>query len=339
MRKQIGLILLLLLLWSGSSYANAAPPVWEGEFGGIVFAETSGVSLERAQIRYSISEERIDLATVHVTYELENLRASDRDLSLYFMHATNPENFIVSLDGRVVTTEPPRSGRHLIENWTVDERIFFYDPIDDRRLDEAVENALGSPTAVPFSVSLAAGQKHRLEIQFIARAAFYNREDVINRISAQVYYLSPASFFEGQTATELIVEVPEDLALESSIPLKAVSKTLYEGRFDRLPADTWVLSYARKSGLPFGINRRGTNNLIVGFLFAGLLVSLLVLRKKSKHAWWFLLPLVMSLGLYRPSYGTVFLIVIFGPMVLIGILFVFLIRWILLRQRKKKAGE
>ncbi len=194
-------------------------------------------------------------------------------------------------------------------------------------------------SVVPFTIWLAGGEHHTLEIRFKARAAYFNRDEVINRIQAQVYFLSPAAFFEGQTQTVLEVEHPSAFALDSSIPLDSVSETLQRGTYENLPAETWVLSYAKKSGLPFGTNRRGINNLIAGGASLLLLVLLLSLYKRRKTAWLLLIPLGLSVMLYRPSYGTMFMIVIFGPMILVAIIFLLLGRWLYIRNRKKKGSE
>ncbi len=99
--RRIGILWILLIgLLSSPVFSNAAPPVWDGESGVVVFDGKNGVALHRAHIRYTLQEARSDVAAVHVIYELENLEQMDRELLLYFMHAGVPEAFTVALDGK-----------------------------------------------------------------------------------------------------------------------------------------------------------------------------------------------------------------------------------------------
>lgn len=101
----------------------------------------------------------------------------------------------------------------------------------------------------------------------------------------QLYYLTPASFWNGNAKVNLRIEFPEGrpVAVHSNIPLEKGKENVFTATLDGVPNNEWTFSYVDTKGLIFGTNDLRRHDMMVFVITALLLTAAPVSRRYSKR--------------------------------------------------------
>ncbi|HKL11862.1 MAG TPA: hypothetical protein VJ990_10460 [Clostridia bacterium] len=340
--------IIIALAFPVLAWANMAIPIENPDDNKIMFDPDPGISMIEENVRFTFDNENWHQdARVDVRYVLRNEEAEDKSVDMIFV--TPPIGESGTLEGRsggnMIETAKAEPFNEMPQNWKASCRLPVVEPVSGETLEKSpshFESGEGQVWGTRFSVDLPAGKETMLEVSYGSIGGIYRYQEVINQIHSQVYYLTPASFYSGEPRVTLEVLLPNgmDAALYSSIPLENEGGNVYRAALTGLPEEEWLFTFADKSGLFLGTNKRALNNYPVLAFFALSAVSAIWLwksKKKKVTATLFLLAGACSLLLIKPSYGSLFLLYMASP--LIGIAFlIFAAVWIakrVLANRRK----
>ena len=232
-----------------------------------------------------------------------------------------------------------KKASELPENWYYSNKITIIDPISKKELQNRIGNGniyeRWNEEGFQFNINIPKGETKKLIISYLSEGGFYSYDDVVNDVYTHIYYLTPADFWDGQAKVNLRVEFPDNnYEIYSNIPLNKTSDTVYEGTLDSIPKNEWYFNYVNKEGLVFNTNDRKLHNLIAAGIVLFTVLSGFMLKKRKKIFGILLFLLVIpELLLFRPTYGTMFLLVFLGP-IIIGIPVIILIINYLVKRKK-----
>ncbi|PLX35329.1 MAG: hypothetical protein C0604_00175 [Clostridiales bacterium] len=333
------------------AWANMAIPIENPVDHYMVFDNDSGVRLVEETVAFSFEEDKqFYSARVNVSYVLINEEAEDKSVDMIFVTPPIGESGTLEVrsGGHMIETAKTEPFSEMPKNWKASERIPIVDPLSGEILDNSPSTIrYGDPVSMDgdiwgtrFSVDLPTGDETTLEVAYDSESGFYRYQNVINNVFSQIYYLTPAGFYEGKPEVTLKVSFPEgsDMAFHSNIPMKQDGGNFYIAELDGIPEDEWFFTFADKSGLFLGTNKRALNNYPVLAFCAFMVISAIWFWKSKKRkgrAGLFLLAGACSLLLLKPSYGSLFLLYMASPLIAIAFL-IFAAVWIAKRVMANK---
>jgi hypothetical protein len=296
-----------LLIHPSVLFANGGPAQIPPSGTGMVFSEDSKVKLERETVHY-----RFDPASfarnesephVSVTYTLKNLSSQTVATTLLFIvpafseeEGIEPLNkdkeFQVKMNGQPLSYQ--WKGKVQLDNWYSHWNATIIDPVDQRAFQlRAYFHHMG----VEIPLRLKGEEQIQLDIQY-KDSGGYIESGVVNPIYSNLYFLTPASFWQGEPEITLMLTLPStDIAFHSNIPLKKVSDQTYSTTLQQLPDEEWMLSVASKDKLWFGTNVPLYHITLITLCV--LVVSALLFWLRMKIVWlWWLPGLVYPLALF-----------------------------------------
>ncbi len=334
--KKILLILLFFLI-PGIVYSNSGPPIVDPIDQSIIFDEHSGISLVEEWVNVVFKEEyykdnkELNLSKGYITvkYKLENLDATSKDLDILFLSPEiNSSSIKITKNGEELSSINVEQEPTLPKNWNPDTPKEIIEPLSKKSLYETPNN-IYSPnlnfTGIKFKVDFEPKQIVTLAISYESASGYYDLHNQASKVHSQIYYLTPASFWEGDSKVNLSVEFPKDsnINLYSNIPLSKTNSNTYTTSLNKIPNSEWVFTFVDSSKLIFRTNNRTLHNsLVFIILLMGILVGR-VLKKKIHRLYSYLLwilSLIFFIYYIQPSYGSMFLIIFLGPWILLGLL-------------------
>ncbi len=351
--QKLFILVLVTALIPIAAWANMGIPIVNPVDNYMVFDTDSGIRMVEETVAFSFEGDKgLYSAGVNVSYVLRNEEEEDKIVDMIFVTPSMGDEGALEVrsEGRMIETDPTEPFEEKPRNWEASGRMPIVDPIGGEFLEHSPSRIHGatSPTAkvtvfgTRFSVDLPAGEETTLEVAYDSKSGFYRYQSVINNVFSQIYYLTPAGFFEGDPKVTLKVSFPEemDIAMHSNVPMVSGGENEYFAELDGIPDEEWLFSFVDRKGLVLGTNNRTLHNGIVSAAFLVIMVLSVWLWKKKRRKTMAICGGVIatcSLALFRPSYGMVFLLYMAAPVIGIAAL-VFLAVWavkIVLANRKK----
>ncbi|MFC4099473.1 hypothetical protein [Paenibacillus xanthanilyticus] len=271
---------------SANGGALSWPPAGQGP---LRFDENSGIALVREKIIYEIDRERNDIAHVQVEYVLRNGNGGPKDIELLFVTPSFPEEEFHVKEGDRALKKTAITHVQL-ENWMKREPAReVVEPLSGKVLryrerSPGTFSGERTDTGYSFRLSFTSGEEKTVTMGYTDYGGFH-RINVVETVHSYLYYMTPASFWEGETAVELEVRVPDGkYRLHSSIPLTKLDEAAYGAKLDTLPQAEWRLSLVDASGLIYGTNspiRHNLISLLIVVLAAGGLFYTAMRRRQS----------------------------------------------------------
>ena len=325
------------------TYANAAAPYQRPSDNALVFDDDTGMVLVEEWIYFRIAEPRNRDAEVEVIYRLKNETREVSTIDLLFIAPyLDEEEISIFFDNVQITDFVMKKADKLPENWEVSLKMAGIDPIGQRPLQRDFSNwdfySGWSKEGFQFTIDIPKGETKELKMNYTSRSGYYAYDDVVNNVYTQLYYLTPASFWNGNARVNMSIEFPSDkFAIYTNMPLEKVSPTLYQGSLDKIPDEEWFFNYVDKTGLIFFTNNRTVHNRIALSILILVLVAGLLTRRKHKLAGTLVLLLLLPvLLLFRFAYGTMFLLMFFAPVIVGVAILALIIRYLIYRKDKNK---
>jgi len=322
--KRILIIVLAVCLISIPAWGNAASPYERPGDNAVFFDDDTGIILLEEWVKFTIGNYNWD-SKVDVVYSLVNKDREDSSLEMLFVAPyLNEENVHVEMDGIEITDFEIKEAKEMPENWHASYTMKIKDPVDNRVLDRRLGGSRyldrdGKVQGFQFEVNIEKGQEKELKISYTADEGYYSFDDVVNDINTQLYYLTPAKFWKGDPVVNLEIEFPNGgYKVYSNIELEKVSSTNYITRLSGLPEEEWTFGYVDTTGLVYGTNRRKVHNgITLGIIALTAIIGLRLRKRKKFQGTIVLLGIIAELFLFRPTYGTMFMIFYIGPVLLV----------------------
>lgn len=343
-RKALIFIFVMMFMATGIlTFANAAAPYQRPSDNALVFDDDTGMALVEEWINFRIAEPRNRDAEVEVIYRLKNETREISTIDLLFIAPYLEEKEIsIFLDNVQITDFVMKKADKLPENWEVSLEMAGIDPIGQRPLKRDFSNwdfySGWSKEGFQFTIDIPKGETKELKMQYTSSSGYYAYDDVVNNVYTQLYYLTPASFWKGNARVNMSIEFPSDhFALYTNMPLEKVSATLYQGSLDQIPDEEWFFNYVDKTGLIFFTNDRAIHNRIALSIVIVILITGFLIRRKHKLAGTLVFLLLLpAMLLFRFSYGTMFFLMFFAPVIVGVAIIALIIRYLVYRKLKNK---
>jgi len=332
----LGLILILFMGSVSSSYGNSGPPTVRPSDQKMIFDEESGIALQEEWV--TILMENEEEGMVEVRYLMENISREEESLEMLFILPERSHSTEILWEDQRIRIEEEVSQTRLPGNWRASELPLVRDPLSGMNVKGEYTDygSYGNSMGKLFSVDLPLGETGELVLRYPSYSGFYNHSEVINPIYHQIYYLTPALFWEGDTKVNLEFRLPEgSYALNSNIPMESNGEGIYHSTLEKLPEEEWFIGFVSTSGLVFRTNIRLYHNLIVVIAMLLILIGIgLLSKKKDPRFKWLAILLIPMIFLFRIGWGGFLLIFFVGPLLLI-ILGIWLIAYLYRRFAKK----
>src|SRR6056297_390415 len=341
MKKTI-LIVLSIILITIPAWGNAAAPFQDPETNMVYFSDDTGISLVEEWITFTVDEEWDQRAQVEVKYLLKNIDNEEENIKLMFLGpGMASDEAKIKADEKLIEDIRLVENKDIPENWESIEDINIYEPVSGKLLERGFSGYIRGTyedKGYEFSVDIPLGQTVELDIQYESDGGYYSHNEVVNDVNTQIYYLTPAKFWEGDAKLNMAVVFPDDsYEIHSNIDLKKMGDSSYSTTLEEIPEEEWYCNYVSREGLIFGTNFIKANKTIAGSIVAitlGLGFYFMKKKKKALSIITFLLT-IPEFFLFRfSSYGGLFLLFIGIPIVLISAVTVGLIK--LYRYKKDK---
>ncbi len=347
MKRNVTIFLLIVLIFAmtGFAWANAGAPYQRPTDNKLVFSEDTGISLMEEWIHFNIKSNDYQRAEVEVIYKLKNVDNAEESITLLFLAPyLSLEDIQLTFNGEPIKVFMVTEASDIPEDWEakITQQSVNIEPVNNRELaydfSHWYDNGRWSTQGFQFDLPLALGEIGELELSYISDGGYYYYDqDVINRVYSQLYYLSPAVHWEGDTKVHLSMQFPNDrFAVYSNLPLETKGAGYFGATLNEIPKTEWVFNYVSKEGLFLRTNNRSHHNTVIAIMWIGILVAALFMRKKSKLLFvLLLLTLLPVTTLFKLAYGHIFMVAIFGPPI-VGIgLIVLVVYWV--KKRKKSV--
>jgi hypothetical protein len=349
--KKLFILVLVTALIPIAAWANMGIPIVNPVDHRMVFDSDSGIRMVEEIVAFSFDsnkdlygDKKLYSSRVAVSYVLRNEDDVDKIVDMVFVTPYMGEDGFLEVRsaGEMIETGEAEHFEEMPLNWEASRQMPIVEPLSGKILKNSPSVITGAVSragivvwGTRFSVNLPAGENVNLEVAYDSESGIYRYQNVINDVFSQIYYLTPAKFYEGEAKVTLKVDFPEgiDIAFTSNIPMVPVGENEFIAELDGLPEEEWLFSFTDKEGLVLGTNDRTLNNGIVLGVFAVFMVLSVWLWKKKKRKVMAICGGVIaacSLTLFRPSYGMVFLLYIAAPIIGIAVL-VFLFVWVMKR--------
>lgn len=350
--KRLIMIIITICLISILAYGNAASPYENPVSNSVFFNDNTGIILSEEWIKFTIDEDNRN-ARVDVVYNLVNKDRENSELEImfiapYFNHESNEiyeENFNIELDGVEIEEFEIKETDEIPENWHASYSFNKIEPVDGRKLKKGSrfnqpESKGGPVKGIQFTIDIEKGSTKGLTMSYDSDGGYYSYDDVVNDVYTQLYYLTPARFWNGDPVVNLQIDFPDDgYKLYSNIEMEKKSPSQYMAKLESLPDKEWTFNYVDTRGLFYGTNRRMVHNIITWSIIVFTAIIGVRLRKRNKPLGTLLiLGIIGEIFLFSPSYGTFFMIVYGGPLLLlVGLMATVIVFGIKIYERKNKT--
>ena len=331
--KRIIMIVLAICLVSILAWGNAASPYERPDSNVVLFDDDTGIVLAEEWVKFTIDKDNSN-SQVDVVYNLVNEDRADAELDIMFLapyfnikdNEIYEESFSVEIDGVEITEFEIKEAGEIPENWKASYSMEIVEPVDGRLLERRLGISIpsvksGGSKGIQFTIDIDKGESKTLKMSYKSEEGYYSFDDVVNDVYTHIYFLTPAKFWDRDTVVNLEIEFPDEgYEMHSNIDLEKVSATNYSTTLTGLPDEEWSFSYVDTTGLVYGTNKRMVHNYITWGIVALTFIVGLILRKRNKLLGTLIvLGVVAELFLFRPTYGTMFLIFYIGPAFLIAV--------------------
>ncbi len=339
--SRINLTWVLILLIGSISmvYGNSGPPTVRPSDQKLIFDEESGIALQEEWVTIVMESE--EQGYVEVRYLMENISREEENLEMLFILPESTGSLEIFWNDRSISIEEEVSHLRLPNNWRASKLPLVHDPLSGSNLrgEYSVHGSYGNSRGKLFSVDLFLGETGELVLHYPSYSGFYRRSEVINPIYHQIYYLTPALFWEGDAKVNLEFQLPEgSYALDSNIPMENRGQGIYHATLEELPQEEWFVGFVSTSGLFLRTNVRVIHNILVAVIMALMVIGIgLLSTKKDPRYKWLGLLLIPMIFMFRVGWGLFLLLVLAGPL-FFTIFLVWLIAFLYKRYAKTSAG-
>ncbi len=334
----LGLVLSLLLGAISVVYGNSGPPTIRPSDQKLIFDEESGIALQEEWVKIVMESEEEGM--VEVRYLMENISREEENLEMLFILPEQSASLEIFWNNQRISTEEEVPSVRLPRNWRSSEIPVVRDPLSGMNLrGEYYDYGWHGYKGELFSVNLPLGETGELVLHYPSYSGFYRHSEVINPIYHQIYYLTPALFWEGEAKVNLEFHLPEgNYALNSNIPMENNGEGIYQSTLEELPEEEWFIGFVSTSGLIFHTNARTYHNIFVVIIMILMILGIGFLSKKKDPRFkWLSVLVIPPVFLFRVGYGGFLLLVFVGPLLLL-ILSVWLFTFLYHRFVKKSVG-
>ncbi|TFE23068.1 hypothetical protein [Cohnella luojiensis] len=264
------------ILFSSLANANGGPVSWPPPGDGpLRFDPVSGISLIREQVSFHFDEE-LAHPTVNIEYVLKNTLERKTEIQMMFITpAFQDESLQVHEGERKV--EASFVADVQINGWDPEVKKDFVEPVSGKPMtysDRYSGSNRQSVNGHSFELSFEPTETQKVSMQYTAYGGAH-RIGTVNEVITQLYYLTPAAYWNGDTKAELSIHLPaRHYRVHSNIPLTQQDARTYQARLDRLPDVEWYFSLTDTTGLVFGTNDSLVHNRFIAIIiFALILIS------------------------------------------------------------------
>lgn len=339
--KILIICIMFMELFTAQVSANAGPPKIDPVDNNLVFYEDSGISLLEEWITFEIGDDYNRNALVKVKYMLKNNSDNDKSFDILFLGPILAQEETEIYANKVKISDFKLVGSESIpDNWRSSSRLKIIEPISKKELLNDYNGAVyktRTDDGYKFNLFIPKGEVLELDIKYISEGGFYSYDEVVNDVFTQLYYLTPAKFWEGDAKVNMEVIFPDNnYEIYSNIDLDKINDRTYRGYLDKIPKEEWYFNYTDKDGLVFLTNNRTLHNSMAAFIFIStFLLSKIFWKKKKWLSIGLIILIIPELYLFRPSYGFMFLGTLLLPVILgIGAM-ILIIRMIINNHRTK----
>ncbi len=276
-------------------HANAAPTFHKPEEQSIIFETNSGIQLVEETVNVEISAADALQANVKVEYLLKNLDAEEKDLRMFFVTgARDSSAVIVTVNQMPVEYIEHYENREIPQNWRSLESLTITDPVTlAETVVDADEWGWWKPATMngfAFPVSFLPDQTITIQIEYANPSGYYGALVSSNKKTMlQVYYLTPAQFWDGEAVVNLTFTLPlnKEMAVHSNIPITKRDQHYYTTTLEQVPDSEWIISY-REIRMPDKIYfltglKPQQQWIVAATLIAAVIASILVKRRRIMH--------------------------------------------------------
>jgi len=342
--KKILLIILAVILITVPAWGNAAAPAQDPETNMVYFSDDTGISLVEEWITFTTDERYNQIAQVEVKYLLKNIDNGEEKTKLMFLGpGMASDEAKVFANGELIEDIRLVESSSIPENWESLNDINIYEPVSGKLLERGFSGygrGFYEDKGYEFTIDIPLGETLELDIQYQSDGGYYSYNEVVNDVYTQIYYLTPARFWEGNANVNMAVVFPDDsYEIHSNIDLEKTDQNTYSTVLNEIPEEEWYFSYVSREGLTFGTNFIKTNNTIAGIIVLLTLALGFYFMKKKKKALSIIIFLltIPEFFLFRFSgYGGLFVLFIGIPIVLIAAVVVGLVKLYLSKRDKNR---
>jgi hypothetical protein len=290
-KKIIFLILFLVFAHNISPsrvLANGGPLYRGGAGTGFYeFDENSGIELVEESVTFDYVElpnkmfyAKYGVGNVTVIYKLKNNTNSHKIINMLFITPEAMDSYSVKLNNKEVKTEVMHNV--VPSNWIAE----FKKSNAENYLREPIKVPPGQRT-IKFPLDIKVNESIDLGIKYNSQSSVYAGRGVVNQEFYEVYYLTPAKFWEGQPKVNLKINFPNNkkFAVTSNLPLKRISESTFEAKLSSLPDSEWMFSFFETTNLIFGTNNQLHHNIFTLALTVLLSLIFFVIEIKYKRGY------------------------------------------------------
>ncbi len=338
MKKWI-IAITILIMTSLMTFANSSAPYMLPNQTAIYFDEMTGIELVDETIVIKVNP---DLETVEyiVHYQFRNILNEKIERPIWFLsNDLKEDSFDIEIDGQKIETSLKEIDEKKIMNWSIDVKPKFIDPIDQKIIESnnTYWHHYGSISVEEFMLTIEPMSQVDVVVHYTSNNGYIRKDEYFSNLKTQIYYLSPASFYEGEARVDIEIILPENVLIGSNIELNKTKDNLYTIMDFPIQDDNLYLTFLDKKDLFFGTNHRNTYYKYLALFIAFLIIQLIKFRNNKRVKRGLIAGIVISLlsVLARPTYGTLFLMMLSLPFILI-ILMIIGIRVYIKSKRRNK---
>jgi len=337
-RLSLCLLLSLLIQWL-PAFANSGPPRILPDQNKVIFMENPGVALVREHLRMVWVPENYS-AEFTATYIFENTEDSPQALTLWFMSGDyEDQSFEIRSSSELIPSKDIAPGAYQLENWAPLEDPPFvttYNELPEKQLDYYGQTQ--TPARITeWLLELAPKERTEVVVSYEAKSGYLSQSDYFTNYRTLYYALSPAQFFNGEAIVDLELTVPDNWSAAANLPLELEAPGRYILKDYVIGSEDLYLSLLNTDKLMFGLNSRsalfGWTWPAAAICFIGVLF---MVRRRKRLAAGLVISgaLIMSLNIIRPSYGMIFMIMLFLPIVVVTSAFIAAVLIVCRRRRR-----
>lgn len=255
--------LFLSILLPAPVSANGGPLSYPADaYGLLQLDDQSNISLVQEKVRFKIHKDAYEneQAEVTVEYELRNKNDFNKQVEVIFL---TPSKDRITVSEGVVKLETVAVTNVMAINWQAPVMETVIEPISGKELRVSSGRTEQEAAGTRFSLIFKPGEKKSIRIQYEDRGGMY-KKGVIRTIYSQLYYLTPAKYWEGEPRVELeVVFADAGSRIHSNLPMKRIDSHTYKASLNELPEKEWYFSYLYPKRLLFPTNVERDHNLLV----------------------------------------------------------------------------
>lgn len=335
---------LVLLIQMMPVFANSGPPRILPEQNKVIFMENPGVSLLHEFIRIDWDAARYSAAFT-VTYTFENTESYPQALKLWFMSGDYEDrSFRIYKAGIPVSVKDIPAESIRLDNWAFERNPPFLTQFNETTVEELeFYGQTQTPARVTeWTLELDSGERTEVIVVYEAKSGYLDNSDYFSVYRTLYYALSPAQFFDGDAVLDLELNIPENWSAAANLPLKLEAPGRYTLQDYTIGSEDLYLSLLNTEALMFGLNSRSA---LFGWTWpiaaVSMAAALFLVKRRKRIAVGLVIAgiAVLSLNIIRPSYGMIFMMIIFLPVVVVALVLLAAVLYVFRRRRKWKAEE